>query len=159
MAIVTGLAVILVTRYTCVIPSRFSLVVTAQAVEDLVIIWIWVTIGALVPFPCVAAAVYWEVLVVMIESGWDPGILSMAQFAVCRKLSCQVVWVGGLVVVIRMASITGVRSSGIVSEVTQVAFIGYSDMSSLEYPIIVVNRESSRFPARIGGMTGFASRG
>jgi hypothetical protein len=131
----------------------------AQAIEDLVIILIGVTIGTLVPFPGMLPGVYREILVVMIERGWHPGKLRMAQFAFGWILGCQVVRVAGLVVIVCMATIAGIRRSGVVPEVTQIAFPGDGNMGPLEYPVTVVDGESCRFPARIGGVTGLAGRG
>ncbi len=86
MAVVAGLAVVLVSRYACVFPAHFRLVMTAQAVEDGVIIRIRMAIRALVPFSCMTATVYREVLVVVVESRRNPGKLGVAEFAICRIL-------------------------------------------------------------------------
>jgi len=68
MTIVTGLAVILIAGNSLVFRVHLPLGMAAKAIKYGKIVWIWMTIRTLVPFPLVAPAVYREVLVVMVKS-------------------------------------------------------------------------------------------
>jgi hypothetical protein len=78
MAVVAGLAVILVTRNAFVLAVHFTGRMTGQALEYTEITLIGVTIRTLVPGPGMASAVDREVLVVMIKGRRDPSPLRMA---------------------------------------------------------------------------------
>jgi len=89
---------------------------------------------------------------VMIESGWNPGILRMACLARGRKLRRHMVRARCLIVSISMAPVTGVRRIDIVSLVTGGAIVSHIQMGSLDYVVVVVNRKCGRLPARVDGM-------
>jgi hypothetical protein len=82
MAIITSLAVVLISRYSFVLTVGFSSRVAAQAIKLREIIRIGMAIGTLVPFTVMASAVNREILVIMIKGRWDPCELSVAQLTI-----------------------------------------------------------------------------
>jgi len=65
--------------------------------------------------------------------------------------------IGGLVVIIHMASFTGIGCAGVIAVMANEAVGGNRGMRSSQSIVVVMIRESSRLPARIGSMTGSAS--
>lgn len=158
MAVEAGLAVILVTWDSLVLAIHFTGRMTGEALEHPEIALIRVAIRALVPSSCMASAVNREVLVVMVKGRRHPGPLRMAKFTVCWESLGQVWWIGGRVVVIRVASVAGVWSCSVIPVVTQVAIPRDSDMGTLEGPVIAMDREGGRRPSGIGSMAVIAIR-
>jgi len=78
MAIITSLAVVLISRNSFMLTVGFSCRVATQAIKLREIIRIGMAIGTLVPFTIMASAVYREILVIMVECGRHPGELGMA---------------------------------------------------------------------------------
>ena len=66
--------------------------------------------------------------------------------------------IGGCIIIIRMAAITGVWNCGVISVVAEVAIPGNGHVSALEYPVIIVDWEGGRCPSGIGGVAVVAIR-
>jgi hypothetical protein len=91
--------------------------------------------------------VYREILAIMVKGGGNPGILCMALFTVGRESGRLVRRVGGLVVLGLVTAVASIRSSRIVPVVAFVA--GDAQVGALQYPIVIMDRESCWRPARI----------
>lgn len=77
----------------------------------------------------------------------------MAQFTVGGEAGRCVVRVGSTIVVSHVATGAGIRRTVIITGMTGIAING--GMGACEGPIVVMNRECGRRPARIGGMACF----
>ena len=95
----------------------------------------------------------WPVAVT--ECGWYPGILSVALFTAQRELLCLVIRIGGIVVIIRMTTGTGIGCIVVVAVMTCCTVVGNSRVRSGQLIEVVVYRECGRRPARIGSVAGF----
>ena len=77
----------------------------------------------------------------MVKGGWNPCSLRMTAFTSLGKLRSSVVWLGCLIVISRMTSEACFGRIGIITVVTGCAIVGYSDMSTCQHVIIIMNRE------------------
>lgn len=104
--------------------------------------------NALIPYLslAVSAAVNGEILSIMIECGWRPGILGMTAFTIGWEYVRLVIWIGGLVVISRMAPKTSVWCVVIVSVVALGTIAGNGGMRALKNIITVMIRELCRTP-------------
>ena len=93
-----------------------------------------------------------RIRITVVKSGWNPCCLGMAGLTGIGKLRNSMVWLGSLIVISSMAPEAGFGCTGIITVVTGSAIIGYSRMSSGKCVIRIVNRERSRFPARVSCM-------
>jgi hypothetical protein len=100
-----------------------------------------------------------RIRIIMVKSRWYPSGLRMATFAGFGKLRSCVIRLGSLIIISSMATIACFRRIGIITIVTGSAIIGYSDMSTSQSIISIMNRESSGLPAWICRMTGCTSLG
>lgn len=65
---------------------------------------------------------------IVIKSGWCPGILSVAAFAIGWELRGRVVWIVGLVIICRVTADTSVWCIGVVSLMTSITIVLNSGM-------------------------------
>ncbi len=93
---------------------------------------------------------------VVVEGRRRPGSLAMAIGATGRELRCRVVRVGRSSVVRRVASVAGIGCIVVIAVVASRTVTGNGGVRTLQYVVIVVHRERSRFPTRVGGMAGRA---
>ena len=94
--------------------GKFRLVImTDDATEHAIVIWVGVALRTHVPFTIMIAAVDREILIVMVERGRLPSGLGVALCAIRRELGAAVVRVGRGVVVGHMASIALRGRSGV----------------------------------------------
>ena len=80
----------------------------------------------------------------------------MACFTGGRKLCRYMVWIGCLIEVSLVTAVTGVGGVIVIAVVAYHAVVGYGNMRPGKYIIAIVDREGSRVPVWVGGMTGFA---
>ena len=80
----------------------------------------------------------------------------MAVSASCRELLSDVVWIGGGVVVVGMTTGTGIGRIVVIAVVAGCAVVGDGCVCPDELIEVIVNRESSWRPSRLGGVAGFA---
>ena len=80
----------------------------------------------------------------------------MAQLTIGRELGSSVVRVGSPIIIIKVATHALIGGAVIIPGMTAETIDGY--MRACERPVIIMYGESSRLPARIGGMTGLAVR-
>ena len=90
----------------------------------------------------------------MVKGGWNPCSLRMTAFTSFGKLRSSVVWLGCLIVISRMTSEACFGRIGIITVVTGCAIVGYSDMSTCQSVIIIMDWETSGLPAWICRMAG-----
>lgn len=88
----------------------------------------------------------------MIERGRHPAVHSVAGFAIGRELGRQVGRIGGLVVIRLMAAETGVRRRSVIAVMANIAIITYTGMSTLQRPVVIMDREGGRLPSGIGSV-------
>ncbi len=86
---------------------RLVVLMTENAFEKFIIIGINVTIGAKVPFTLVAPEINGEIEVIVIPGRLFPVVRIMTLLAAGGKAGCQVVGIGGIVIIILMAGKTG----------------------------------------------------
>ena len=77
----------------------------------------------------------------------------MAGSTIGRKLQGHVVWIGRAVVIGRMTTCTSVGRAVVIPVVTACTVIGNRRVRTVQGVIIVVDRETGRFPARRRGVT------
>ena len=77
----------------------------------------------------------------------------MAGSTIGRKLQGHVVWIGRAVVIGRMTPGTGVWGAVVIPIVAACTIIGNRRVRTVQGVIIVVDRETGRFPARRRGVT------
>ena len=94
-----------------------------------------------------------RVKTIVVHGRWHPCRFAVAGSAVRRELLCNVVGIGRLVVIGRMASRAGVRRVVVVAVVTGSAVVGNHRVRSVQRVIVVVDGKTGRFPAG-GGMAG-----
>ena len=92
----------------------------------------------------------------VIEGGGYPRILVVAVSASCRKLLSDVVWIRGGIVVIGMATGTGVWCVIVITIVTSRAVVGDGCVCPDKLIEVIVNGESGWRPSGLGGVAGFA---
>ena len=85
---------------------------------------ITVTVGTLIPLAFVISAVNWEILCVVVEGSGCPGRFTVTTGAIGRKLSRNVVRIGRIVVVIGVATRTGIGRIVVVTVVARCASSG-----------------------------------
>ena len=125
------------------------------ACEILEVAWSGVAIRTKRPPVFMMARIDREILPVMVESGRCPCGLRMAGLAVGRKLGSSMVRVGCGIVIGKMATNAVVGNVGIIAVMAGLA--GKGEMRPLDHIIIIVGRESGRFPSccsRMAGGTG-----
>jgi len=98
-----------------------------------------------------------EVLVV-IEGTWCPTAFTVAGGAIRWEVGGSVVWIGGTVVVIQVASDTGVRRIVVITVVAGRTVVGDGSVSAIQLIVVVVNIESCGLPSWLGGVAAFAVR-
>ena len=109
-----------------------------------------VAIDALIPLIFMFPAVDREILLVVIEGGWIPGVRCVAILTSCREAGSGVLGVVCRVIIRQMAAYTGVRRIVVIAIVT--LYTAGAGVRTIQNPIIVVNREGGRRPARRGGV-------
>ena len=92
----------------------------------------------------------------VIERGRHPRILVVAVSASCRELLSDVVWIRGGIVVIGMATGTGVWCVIVITIVTSLAVVGDGCVCPDKLIEVIVNGESGWRPSGLGGVAGFA---
>jgi hypothetical protein len=92
----------------------------------------------------------------VIEGGRHPRVLVVAVSASCRELLSDVVRIRGGVVIVGMATGTGVWCIVVISIVTSRAVVGDGCVCSDELIEVIVNGECGWCPSRLGGVAGFA---
>lgn len=110
------------------------------------------TVGTQGPMTGMATGIDRKILPVMVERRRTPCSLCMALFTVGRELCSSMRRIGGLVVICLVTSVTGIR------DVVVIAVMAYRTrqgcMSPGQHIVVVMDRESSRCPTRVGCMTG-----
>ena len=94
-----------------------------------------------------------EVSEVMIEVGRGPGCLIMTDRAVCRISFQFMIRIGGAIVIIEMTTDAGIWCVVIISVVAEDTLHGDIDMCAFKDIVVIVDREVSRVPVGIRGMT------
>ena len=112
-----------------------------------------VTVGTLIPFSLVISAVNWKILGIMVEGSGCPGRFTVATGAIGRKLSRNMVRIGRIVVVIGVATRTGVGGIIVVAIMTSCTVIRNPCMRSVQRVVAVVIGEGRGLPGYVG-MTG-----
>ena len=85
-----------------------------------------------------------------------PGILAVARSTVGTKSGLLMIWTGGLIKIIQVATHACVWCIGITTGVAARAVIGNRRMRSTQYVDLIVDRELRRTPPRIRRMAGRA---
>ena len=116
--------------------------------EQCIITWCSVTLGTLVPFAPVLSTINGEILCIVIECRWGPGILRMTCLAIGREHIGLVIGIGGLIVIGRMTAKASVWCIGIVSVMATCTIAGNGGMGTLQGIITIMIRELRRTPAR-----------
>jgi len=98
-----------------------------------------------------------EILTVMVEGGGYPCGCGMTRLTIGWELGRSVRRIGSLVVIVQVTPNTGIRGGVIVPVMALVA--SGRDMCAGQWPVIIVNRECGRTPARVGSMAITAGRG
>ena len=106
----------------------------------------------LIPLVFMIAAVYPEILLVMVERRGFPGGFRMTIFASIREARAGMVRVDGRIVFRRVAAKTGIGCIVIIAVMAGSAVVGYGCMCAIERIIVVVNGECSRRQVRGSGM-------
>lgn len=109
-------------------------------------------IGACVPFAVVLSRVDREIEPVVVPVCRDPCRLRMAVGTGCRELGCSMWRVIRLVIIILMASDTGIGRGIVIAVMAHCAIIGNCHMGAGQDVVIVVDRECGRGPVRVGRM-------
>ena len=107
---------------------------------------------------CVSAG-QWEIGGVVIECCRHPGIFTMTDSAIGRKLQLDVIGVGGLIIVLGVASVAGIRRIVIIPVVAGYTVVGDGGMGPVEGIVVVVNGKSGRHPAGLGSVAAAAVGG
>ena len=81
------------------------------------------TIITLVPYALMLSAIDWEKLVIMIKGSRYPCIFAVTGSAVCSKTGGYMRWIGCVVIVILMATYTGIGGVVVITIVTKSAFV------------------------------------
>ncbi len=95
----------------------------------------------------------WEVRCIMIKVGGYPCGLHMASSTVCGISSSQMVGISGVVVIINVASSTGIGCIGIITIMATGAVIGNGRMRPIDHIEVIVHIKGGGTPSRLGGMT------
>ena len=90
-----------------------------------------------------------RVKTIVVHGRRHPCRFAVAGGAVRRELLCNVVWIGRLVVVGRMATCTGIRCVVVVAVVAGGTFVGDRRMRTVQRVVVVVDGKTGRFPANI----------
>lgn len=100
MAVVTGIAVVLIVRAPLVLTvrSRLRVFVAKNALENGKVRGIVVTVRTLIPFVAMSPGIDREVLRIVIPVRWRPRCSRMTALAISRELSCRVIGIRGTVV-------------------------------------------------------------
>lgn len=120
--------------------------------EQCIITWCSVTLGTLVPFAPVLSTINGEILCIVIECRWGPGILRMTCLAIGREHIGLVVGISGLIVIGRMAAKASVWRIGVITIMAARTVAGNGGMSTLQGIIAIMLRELCRTPARFRRM-------
>ena len=158
MAGIAGITVIGISGDSLVVIVSFRIQVTTQATEFREVGRVGMTISALSPFPQVFPAVYREVLGIVVEIRWYPGIFRMAACTIRGELCGHVIRVLGVVIIVAMAAETGVRCIVIITVVAGCAIVTDPRMCTVQRIKIPMDRECGGHPVRGGGMTKSAVR-
>lgn len=111
-------------------------------------------VGALIPFFFMLAAVYREMLSIVVKSSGCPGRFTVTAGTIRWKMRRSVIGVGRLIVIICMTTRAGVRCIVVIPVVAGGAIVCNGSMCAVQLVIIVVNCKCRGFPP--GG--GVASR-
>jgi hypothetical protein len=149
----TGGAVERVAIHAIVLVVCFGVGMAGDASKNRIIRRVRVAINTLTPFSLVLAAVYGEILAIVVEGRWRPGILIMAARAIRGKLQGSMVGVGRLIVIFCVAAVAGIRRAVVVAVVTGSAVVGDGGMCAIESIRIIVIGKSRWIPFRLCSMT------
>ena len=89
---------------------------------------------------------------VVVKRRWCPAFLCMATRTVGREIGCCVVRIRSCVVVIQVASDTGIRRIVVIAVVAAGTIVGDGDVSAIQLIIIIVNLESCGLPTWLSGV-------
>jgi len=127
----TGRAVVAVPIHTVVLIIRFRVGVAIGTGEHGIIRRRRMAIDALAPFSLVFATVNREILPVVVKSGRYPRIFIVASCTIHRKLQSSVIGVGGVVIIVGVAPVAGVRRAVVIAVVTCCAIVGDGGMRTI----------------------------
>ena len=155
MASQAGYTIIGISRSALMLVVHIGLIVfvTADAGENGKIGRGVMTLRAQCPSVFVVTAVNRKILAVVIKGRWRPGSYRMARFTFLRKLCGQVIRIGCGIILGAMAPVTGVWCAGVIPFMAQRTIVTDGGMRSGKRIIVIMDREGSRDPAGIGGMT------
>ena len=127
----TSIALIYIPTYSIVFIVCFRVGMAGGTGEFSVIRRIGMTICTLTPLAVVCAAVYREILSIVIKSRRHPRSLTMTGSAICRKLQGYVIGVRCCIVIIGMAAKTGIGGIVIIPVVAGRTIIRNGSMRSV----------------------------
>ena len=111
-------------------------------------------IGTIIPSTLVSAAVYWEVLAIVVKCRWSPPIFVVTSGTISRKLGSCVVGFGCIIVVRLMTTHTGIRRIAKITVMATGAIIGYQCVCAIEgVERVVVKRRWRPAILRMAGHT------
>ena len=89
----------------------------------------------------------------MVPGGWSPCGLRMTCFTGSRKLGCRMRRISCLVVFDQVTSDAGVGCGIVITIMTNNTVVGNGNVRASQHVVVVVDREGSRGPVWICGMT------
>ena len=132
MASEAGIAFVNIAAYALVTIVRLWIGVTIGTHHFRIIIDVAVAIGTIIPSALVSAAVYWEVLAIVVKGCWCPPIFVVTSGTISRKLGSCVVGFGCVIVVRLMTTHTGIRRIAKITVMATGAIIGYQCVCAIE---------------------------
>ncbi len=147
MASQTSITAVHITAYSVVFIVRLWIGVAGSASKFCIIRRICMTIRAGIPFTLVFAAVYREILSVVVEIRWRPGVFSVARCTIRRELRSGMVGVGRGIIIRRMTTRASVRRRVVITVVAGSAVVGNAGVRSIQRIKSIVNGECCRLPS------------